>query len=155
MINIAIDAPTREFLQSMKALRVSKGLSQYKLADAVGTKRTNIQAYESGRNLPALPMLIVLADYLGYDLSESLNYKYFHGSIAPSKLKVELARWGLSYAEAGRLTGYSKSHVNKSLNLIWGGSMECLTAIHELIRKEKRAYAVREELAKKGKRHRA
>ena len=96
MINIAIDAPTREFLQSMKASRVSRGLSQYKLAEAVGTKRANIQTYESGRNLPALTMLMRLADFFGYDLSESINYKYFHGYLAPSKIKAELTRWGLA-----------------------------------------------------------
>ena len=47
----------------MRELRTAKGLSQADLATAMGVSRQTINAIETGRYLPSLPLAIGLARY--------------------------------------------------------------------------------------------
>jgi putative transcriptional regulator len=47
----------------VRELRATKGLSQADLADAVGVSRQTINAIETGRYLPSLPLAIGLARF--------------------------------------------------------------------------------------------
>jgi putative transcriptional regulator len=47
----------------VRELRTTKGLSQADLADAMGVSRQTINAIETGRYLPSLPLAIGLARY--------------------------------------------------------------------------------------------
>lgn len=56
--------------EKIKALRQSRGLSQHKLADKLGTNQRNISSWEIGRNEPTIFNCIVMADYFGITLDE-------------------------------------------------------------------------------------
>lgn len=45
--------------------RLERGISQAALADAVGVSRQTINAIETGRYLPSLPLAFALAGYFG------------------------------------------------------------------------------------------
>lgn len=49
----------------LKELRKLKGASQQKIADDLGLERTIYARYESGKRVPPLDKLVLLADYFG------------------------------------------------------------------------------------------
>ena len=53
------------FAQRLKEARKGRDLSQQALAEAVGTTRENISAYEQGRNSPPVYLLAAVAKFFG------------------------------------------------------------------------------------------
>lgn len=80
-----------------------------------------------------------LAELFGYDLSDSVNYKYFYRTIQPLSIKSSLRKYGLTYGEVSRLTGYDKGHIYESVNLFPETTLACLSAVLEVIRQEQEA----------------
>lgn len=54
----------------MRELRVAKGLSQGELAEALAVSRQTVNAIETGRYSPSLPLAIKLARYFGRAVEE-------------------------------------------------------------------------------------
>ncbi len=54
----------------VKALRVQRGLSQGALGSALGVSRQTINAIETGRYLPSLPLALGLARYFGASVED-------------------------------------------------------------------------------------
>jgi len=50
-------------MRNMKLLRIEKGISQQKLADAIGSNQQSIHRYENGDYEPDIQTLSLLADY--------------------------------------------------------------------------------------------
>ena len=61
-------APRYEIVEQLKAARKEKDLTQEELAKKVGTKKSNISRFESGRYNPSLDFLIKIAVSLGKEL---------------------------------------------------------------------------------------
>ena len=57
-----------EVVAQLKAARKEKDLTQEELAKKVGTKKSNISRFESGRYNPSLDFLIKVAGSLGKEL---------------------------------------------------------------------------------------
>ncbi len=55
---------------SVRANRQSRNLSQAELAEAMGVSRQTINAIETGRYLPSLPLAILLARYFERPVEE-------------------------------------------------------------------------------------
>ncbi|MBQ7544903.1 MAG: helix-turn-helix transcriptional regulator [Synergistaceae bacterium] len=133
---IVLDEPTGKFLSALRSVRHKAGMSQRETARAVNIKKETYQMYELGLNRPSLERLMRLAEYFGYDLSESVNYKVFHGKIQPCSIKRELRRYGLSYRELSEQTGYTRDRICHSVRMNAKGSIKCLFAVLEVIRQE-------------------
>ena len=58
------------FAQQLKFFRKNKGVTQQQLADAIGSNRPVIGAYEEGRAEPPIPMLQLLSEYFDVSLEE-------------------------------------------------------------------------------------
>lgn len=56
--------------ERLRAIRESRGISQYKLAELSGIHRVTIARIETGDHLPAWDILCTLADSLGVSVSE-------------------------------------------------------------------------------------
>jgi putative transcriptional regulator len=54
----------------VRVLRVDSGLSQAQLATAMGVSRQTINAIETGRYLPSLPLAMALARHFGRAVEE-------------------------------------------------------------------------------------
>ncbi len=54
----------------IKTKRVERKLSQAALAEAMGVSRQTINAIETGRYLPSLPLAFALARYFGEPIEE-------------------------------------------------------------------------------------
>lgn len=54
----------------VKGLRNGRGLSQAELAAAVGVSRQTVNAIETGRYLPSLPLAIALARFFELSVEE-------------------------------------------------------------------------------------
>jgi putative transcriptional regulator len=54
----------------VRELRTGRGLSQRELAAAVGVSRQTVNAIETGRYLPSLPLAIALARFFGVTVEE-------------------------------------------------------------------------------------
>jgi putative transcriptional regulator len=50
--------------------RAARGISQARLADALGVSRQTINAIETGRYMPSLPLAFALAGYFELPLEE-------------------------------------------------------------------------------------
>ena len=146
---IVLDEPVRSFLVLLKSERIRAGLTQSYVAEYLHTARSTICAYERGINLPPLENLIKLAELLEYDISESINYKFFYRKIQPYQIKYNLRRYGLSYRELAELTGYREERIGEAVRMKHGGSILCLAAVLEVIEQERRAYKLRIRLCRK------
>ena len=54
----------------VRSLRTQRRLSQQQLGDALDVSRQTINAIETGRYLPSLPLAIALARYFGASVEE-------------------------------------------------------------------------------------
>jgi putative transcriptional regulator len=54
----------------VRSLRARRGLSQLELAQALDVSRQTINAIETGRYTPSLPLAIALARYFGASVEE-------------------------------------------------------------------------------------
>lgn len=134
---VALDPPTVTLLTSLKPLRVSANLTQEALANHLSTTKESIFAYEKRKVAPKLEALMSLANFFNYDLSESVNYKYYHRLIDPPTLKDRIKRLGLRYLDIGELTGYSERMIIGSINLN-PASLPCLYAIFKALEQAER-----------------
>lgn len=56
--------------ETMKALRLARGMTQEDLAAALGTAKSTISMYEKGKREPNLAVLRQLAEVLGVDMNQ-------------------------------------------------------------------------------------
>ena len=54
----------------MRQLRLTRGLSQAALGDALGVSRQTVNSIETGRYLPSLPLAIALARFFDKSVEE-------------------------------------------------------------------------------------
>ena len=59
--------------ETLRRLRMNKGLSQQNLADALHVDRSTVTKWENGRRLPDTIMLVRLSECLGMDLASLMN----------------------------------------------------------------------------------
>ena len=57
--------PRYEVVEQLKSARKAQNVTQEVLAERVGTRKSNISRFESGRYNPSLDFLIKVADSLG------------------------------------------------------------------------------------------
>ena len=57
----------------LKELRKEKHMTQEQLAEALGVSGRTVSRWETGRSLPDLDLLMLLADYHGVELRELLD----------------------------------------------------------------------------------
>ena len=65
--------PRYEVVELLKAARKAQDITQEDLAARVGTKKSNISRFESGRYNPSLDFLIKVASSLGMQLQITLK----------------------------------------------------------------------------------
>ncbi len=58
-------SPRQSVVRQLKEVRKDQGMTQERLAELVGTKKSNISRLESGRYNPSLDFLVKVADGLG------------------------------------------------------------------------------------------
>lgn len=58
-------APRYELVEQLKAARKAQDMTQEDLAARIGTKKSNISRFESGRYNPSLDFIIKVAESLG------------------------------------------------------------------------------------------
>ena len=134
--SILLDIPTSSLLSSLKQRRIDYGLSVKKLAEKLCINHWSVQCYEQRKSPPCLLNLMNISEFFRYDLSESLNYKFFHGLIQADKIKARMKTLGLTCAELARQTGYCRGAVYETINLRSGTSLFSLNAVLNVLGKE-------------------
>ena len=148
--SIALDEPTRNFLCSLRNLREQSGMSLRYTAECLGIHNSALFDDENGKRKPTLSTLMKLAEFFEHDLSGSINYKFFHGKLCASEIKHKLTMYGLTYPELSKLTGYDAERIADAVNLREQGSILCLSAVIEEIKREEHMWHVRRKLLRKG-----
>ena len=64
-----VTSPREDVVRQLKEVRKAEGMTQERLAELVGTKKSNISRLESGRYNPSLDFLVKVADGLGKQIS--------------------------------------------------------------------------------------
>ncbi|MBQ6664140.1 MAG: helix-turn-helix transcriptional regulator [Synergistaceae bacterium] len=147
---IALDDVTVYFLKNLRSLRKKLGYTQYYVAQQVDVKPSSIIGYEKGYGNPTLLTLIKLAEVLKFDISESINYKFFYGKIKKSKIREDMRSFALSFREISSIIGMSREVIRVTVRFLPKASIPCLLAILQVIEREKEAFAVRQHLTQKG-----
>lgn len=62
-----------EVARELRRVRKQEGMTQEKLAELVGTKKSNISRLESGRYNPSLDFLVKVANGLGREVQISIK----------------------------------------------------------------------------------
>lgn len=65
----------REILNEVRGLRAEMGLSQGQLAKSLGVSRQTINAIETGRYTPSLPLAMALARFFGKCVEEVFRFE--------------------------------------------------------------------------------
>lgn len=148
--NIALDDITAEFLCNLRHLREAQGFTQKFIAEYANTTRTCVTCYEQGKSIPSLRTLIKLAEVLKYDISQSVNYKFFYRKINPDKIMKSIRVHGFSFVEISSIVGYSPEKVSLAVRAKPNASIQCLHEIMQLLQRERIAYTVRQHITRKG-----
>ena len=143
---IVLDGVTQEFLSRLRELRQSLGLTQNEAASALGIHKDLLRLYEYGRKIPYLERLIMLADFYCYDISGSINYKFYHGEIKLWNIKAQLKIYGLRSCELSEHTRYSTGRINQVIRSKKLSSILCLASILEVINHERESWNFRKKL---------
>ena len=61
------------FAETLRRLRLEKGISQQKLADLIHVERSTIASWETGRRLPDAVMISQLSEFFGVDVARLLR----------------------------------------------------------------------------------
>lgn len=127
---IVLDAPTREFLSLLKSLRQEHDYSCKELVRRLGMGSiSSLSYYERGLRLPSLGCLIKMAETLKYDLSDSVNYKFFYGEIDLVHLRAEIEGYGLTLRELSRRINFEYRQPGDTLRGTHYASVSCLWEI--------------------------
>ena len=143
---ICLDEVSVRLLRSLKSERQKLGITQEELGKLIGATRSIISTYEVGYRLPTVGYFVKLAEFFGYDLSSSVNYKYWHGQIEWWKLREQLRYYGFTCGELSDYIGYCKRVVCAALHNESDFSLDCLNAILEIFEDERRLLKFRNEL---------
>lgn len=73
------------FADTLKKLRLSKGLTQEELANGTGLAKSSISMYESGRRKPSFEVLETFADFFNVDMNTLWETPAAEKPAAPSK----------------------------------------------------------------------
>ena len=146
---IALDEPTRIFLGALRSYRRRIGKHQREIAEALKLDESTYQKHELGLSYPSLENLMRLAEYFGYDLSESVNHIVYYRTLQPEDIKRELRRYDLSYRELSEQTGYTIDRISNSICMTVKGSLACLSAVLSVLRAEQESESFRRELFSK------
>lgn len=143
---IFLDEPTKKFLSLLRPLRKSADKSLQNIAEQVDSTLYSIHDWEVGKCYPHLERLIRLAEIFNYDISESLNYKYFYRTINSQVIKQSMKRYGLNYFELEQITGFKRNRVRASVLLRDDGTIQCLASVLAVIEQERRLSEFRKEI---------
>lgn len=146
---IALDEITCKFLAVLRSERIRRKLTLKHVAEYCGCSYSRIGECERGKMYPSLESLMRLSELYEYDLSESVNYKYYHGKIRYSEARREMKRYKLTYDELSDLTRFSRLSVYRALNADRGVSVECLRRVLEVLEHEKECERIRLKLCRK------
>lgn len=89
-------------VENLKKLRNKKGISQQKLADAIGVSQQSINKYENHKIEPDIQTLMKLADYF----ETSVDYLIGHSDI--DHVMEALSGYDLNEDEASLIDNYRK-----------------------------------------------
>ena len=62
------ETPKQIIARQLREVRKAEGMTQQHLAELVGTKKSNISRFESGKYNPSVEFLMKLADGLGKEI---------------------------------------------------------------------------------------
>lgn len=62
------ETPKQSIARQLSEVRKAEGMTQQHLAELVGTKKSNISRFESGKYNPSVEFLMKLADGLGKEI---------------------------------------------------------------------------------------
>ena len=87
------ETPKQSIARQLREVRKAEGMTQQHLAELVGTKKSNISRFESGKYNPSVEFLMKLADGLGKEIQIVVGDKSMTKKLAGYKDNdVELCR---------------------------------------------------------------
>ena len=140
------DKTTLNFLASLKERRKNFNLTLRALSIKTGITNSCLLYYERGKRYPCLKNLIKLAEFYGADISESINWKVYHGKIKLCELLQQKIKYALSYDEISSECEISKISLFRALNGKPKGSIRGLGQLIDVLEREKEREKFRNEL---------
>ncbi len=146
-----MDEQTINNLKGIKADRKRLGLSRKKLSELTGINYKAISDYETGRYAPHLSRYLRLAEFFGWDIRDSPNYK-FGKTTVKQDLKKRKKSYGLSTVEISHLTNFSEDSIENALYNHNRSTINSFAAVLEVLDEEEKRSTLIQELTRKSKR---
>ena len=131
------DKITLEFLSKLKELRKMLNLTLRECLEKTGIRESNLNDYERGNTYPCLKNLIKLANFYNYDISDSINWKFYPGKIRLWDIAQKKEQYALSYGDISEKLGSNKTLLCFTLSGNKIGSLRSLGRIVECLEREK------------------
>lgn len=72
-VEMVCETPQQVIARQLRDVRKAEGMTQQHLADLIGTKKSNISRFESGKYNPSVEFLVKLAGGLGKEIEFSIK----------------------------------------------------------------------------------
>ena len=72
-MEMVCETPQQGIARQLRDVRKAEGMTQQHLADLIGTKKSNISRFESGKYNPSVEFLVKLAGGLGKEIEFSIK----------------------------------------------------------------------------------
>ncbi len=113
--HIYIDEVAEEFLTRLGELVKRSGYSELDIANKLHVHETLPRAWRIRRSAPSVGTFLRLAEILNYDISGSVNYQWYHGTLKAKTLYQQLKRRRLDYKALADEIGYNARYVKEVL----------------------------------------
>ena len=147
-IHIHLDEQTQSNIQGMRADREKLGISRWEMAKRTGINYSSLADYEEGRYAPTLKRYMILAEFFGWDIKNSPNYKF--AKTPPSVLQEELKRrknlYGLTKYELSEAAKFSTNAVVNAMYIPKERTLNTFAAIMGVFDEEERRSTLVQEL---------
>ncbi|MBR2208992.1 MAG: helix-turn-helix transcriptional regulator [Synergistaceae bacterium] len=153
-IRIYQDKITMDFLARLKEFREALGLSIHEVGRRTGICATSLCAFERKREQPSLKTLIKLANFYNIDISDSINWKFYHGEISPDLVKKILVRYGFSKSEMAREIGIIPTNIWNTIDGNFNGTLRKLGLVMDVLKREEKSERMRNQMLSKTRRER-
>jgi len=147
------DEITMNFLAGLRQRRKSLGLSGPYAAKSMHMCYSNLKYYERGKYCPTLGNLIKLAKFYNVDISDSINWKFYHDEISFAALRRDKEKYALTFSDIVEECGTNNTYLCLTLKGKKQGTLLALGRIIEAVEHEKELEKFRNDLLRKTKKY--
>ena len=107
-----VDDKAEALLRTLKVAIRTSGKTKDKIAREAHVSRSVIERWVQGKEIPTIGNLISLAQILNVDISDSINFKWYHDLIDVKQIEQKIAKFNLTPRDIASMLNFAESYVS-------------------------------------------